>query len=165
MAASRRSLSRIKKDVVFLRQLGQCAYCLAPMDDAFEVDHMNECCEDDRWANLVASCGTCHNTKSRAYRLRARDPAKAALLRRMLEEAAQHRAELLREYLLCVDHPSESPLTPRLPAWLRARVPAAALHLMDALCGSSTGEAPEPPARARAEPVPAPPPVRSKYFA
>ena len=113
--ATRRSLSRIKKDVVFLRQLGQCAYCLAPMDDAFEVDHMNECCEDDRWANLVASCGTCHNTKSRAYRLRAKDPAKAALLRRMLEEAAQHRAELLREYLLCADTPSDAPLTPRLP--------------------------------------------------
>ena len=35
---------------------------------------------------MVASCSTCHNTKSLAYRLGAKDLTKAALLRHMLEE-------------------------------------------------------------------------------
>ena len=43
-AAPHRTLSRMAKDVVYVRQLGQCAYCLRHLDDAFEVDHLNECC-------------------------------------------------------------------------------------------------------------------------
>ena len=138
----RRTLSRTSKDIVYLRQLGQCAYCLRHLDDAFEVDHLNECCTDDRWANLAACCGSCHNTKSRAYRFRHKDEQKARQLADMLEAAVTQRAELLREFLLAED-------APVFPPWLTARVPAATLSLVAAISGPGMGEIP---------------PVQSKYW-
>jgi len=129
-----RTLSRLSKDIAYMRQLGQCAYCLRFLDDAFEVDHLNECCTDDRWANLAACCGTCHNQKSRAYRLQA-VPEKAVLLQRMLEQAVAQRAELWREFLL-------SDTTPQFPRWLTARVPIAALRVLESLAAPSMGDVP-----------------------
>lgn len=130
-----RTLSRLSKDIAYMRQLGQCAYCLRFLDDAFEVDHLNECCTDDRWANLAACCGTCHNQKSRAYRLQRRDPEKAELLQRMLQLAVEQRAELWREFLL-------SDTTPQFPSWLTARVPPAALRVVESLAAPSLGDVP-----------------------
>ena len=65
----RRRLSRRAKDLVCMRQLAACGYCGRDLCDAFEVDHVNECCADDRESNLVATCALCHAIKSRHVRL------------------------------------------------------------------------------------------------
>ena len=131
----KRTLSRMAKDVAYVRQLGQCAYCLRHLDDAFEVDHLNECCTDDRWANLVACCGSCHNTKSRAYRFRHKDEQKARQLTEMLTAAVQQRAELWREFLL-------ADAAPVFPPWLLARLPSATMSLIAAISGPGLGDVP-----------------------
>ena len=138
----RRTLTRMAKDVVYVRQLGQCAYCLRHLDDAFEVDHLNECCSDDRWANLVACCGSCHNTKSRAYRFRHKDDTKARQLSEMLDTAVTQRAELWREFLL-------ADAAPVFPPWLTARLAPGTLALLAAISGPAMGGVPS---------------VRSKYW-
>ena len=130
-----RKLSRTAKDIAFVRQLGQCAYCLTHLDEAFEVDHLNECCTDDRWANLVACCGSCHNTKSRAFRFRRKDERKAQQLAHMLELAVTQRAELWREFLL-------ADTAPRFPPWFVARLPAPTLSLIAAISGEALGGIP-----------------------
>ena len=103
--ATRRSLAH-QEGRGLLRQLGQCAYRLAPMDDAFEVDH-----ERGRGRPVGQPGGQLRHVPQhqvRAYRLRP-GTRQAAPLRRMLEEAAQNRAELPRDYPLCADTPSGRP--------------------------------------------------------
>jgi hypothetical protein len=60
-----RKLSRHSKDLTCMRQLAECGYCGSALCDAFQVDHLNEWCTDDREENLVATCGTCHARKTR----------------------------------------------------------------------------------------------------
>ena len=52
-----------------MRQLAECGYCGRALCDAFEVDHVNERCFDDREENLAATCALCHAIKSRHVRL------------------------------------------------------------------------------------------------
>lgn len=110
----RRRLRRRAKDLVCMRQLAQCGYCQRALCDAFEVDHVNECCADDRESNLVACCALCHAIKSRHVRLN-RDWSS-------MQEAIAANA------LLALDRWKTEPphgLYAALPPWLQARVSSA----------------------------------------
>lgn len=48
-----RKLTREKKDLVFLRQLGQCAYCLAYLDDAFQWTNAALMTDGSTWWRLA----------------------------------------------------------------------------------------------------------------
>lgn len=114
----RRRLRRHAKDLVCMRQLAQCGYCQRDLCDAFEVDHVNECCADDRESNLVACCALCHAIKSRHVRLgRDWSNMQAAIDANAAPARDRWRHELSRD------------LYEALPAWLRARVSHADAHL------------------------------------
>lgn len=114
----RRRLSRRAKDLVCMRQLAQCGYCKRKLCDAFEVDHINECCADDRECNLVACCALCHAIKSRHARL-GRDWSS-------MREAIDANAAPARDRWQT--EPSRD-LYAALPAWLQARVSSADAYL------------------------------------
>jgi len=106
-----RRLSRRAKDLVCMRHMALCAYCGRDLCDAFEVDHINECCSDDREVNLVATCALCHAIKSRHVRL-GRDWSRM-------------RAEIDANTEMAQGHwrnDEAHEIYGRLPAWLRSRV-------------------------------------------
>ena len=121
MSNSRRKLTRAMKDVVYVRQCGQCAFCLNALHESFQVDHLNSNATDDRFSNLVATCGTCHNEKSLHFSKQRHDQVES-----MIEEAVRNRDELMRNHIL-------SGRSLHWPQWIRARVPKTTLCLMDAL--------------------------------
>lgn len=110
----RRRLSRRAKDLTCMRQLAQCGYCQQKLCDAFEVDHINECCFDDRECNLVACCALCHAIKSRHARL-GRDWSS-------MREAIDANAAPVRDRWK-TELPHD--LFAAFPAWLKARVSSA----------------------------------------
>lgn len=125
----RRRLRRRAKDLVCMRQLAQCGYCRRELCDAFEVDHVNECCADDRESNLVACCALCHAIKTRHVRLgRAWSNMRAAIDANAALVQGRWRHELSHD------------LYATLPAWLQARVSQADAHLYS-LCLRELNEA------------------------
>jgi len=103
-----RRLSRRTKDLICMHQLASCGYCGRELCDAFEVDHINENCMDDREINLVAACALCHAIKSRHVRL-GRD---WSAMREAIEARRQTDQGRWRSGATYDD----------LPVWLQARV-------------------------------------------
>ena len=110
-----RRLSRRRKDIVCMQQLAACAYCMRPLCDAFEVDHINERRYDDRDHNLVATCALCHAVKTRHVRLRRDWTA----MRTALD---QHRYQLRQRWV-------DGDGWDSLPLWLQQRLTKRDAHL------------------------------------
>ena len=128
MSQPRRTLTRPIKDMIFVRQLGQCAYCLSQLLESFEVDHLSQCRDDNRYQNLVATCGTCHNEKSLCHQKR-----RYGKVQQMINTAVENRELILRSHIL-----EGAPIV--WPQWLSGRAAKTTLALMDGI--SNTGMLP-----------------------
>ena len=116
-----------------MRQFGLCAYCEQPLSDALQVDHMDENCTNDEWANLACACGTCHANKTQHYRKKRNQ-----LLDEMLANATRNKNKWDTEWAEDADHGA------RLPGWLLCRVSPMAIRLRHLIEKNKRSTSPPP---------------------
>ena len=108
-----RTLTRKGKDRAIVLQFARCAYCEQPLEDHAQVDHMDECRDNNAPENLAACCGTCHAAKTMHYR-KGRPQ-----LHDMLQQAREFKAACTARWAeATVDEAWDA-----VPDWLRSRVP------------------------------------------
>lgn len=116
-----------------MRQFGLCAYCMQPLSDAMQVDHMDEDRTNDSWCNLACACGTCHAEKTQHYRKK-----RTSLLDGMLCTARENKSQWDLEWSEDTHHES------RLPDWLLCRVSPMAIRLRHLIEKRKRSDSPPP---------------------